>query len=93
MLASEMPGKCPRSQPLIPASLSCQRRRQAFLAGGPAMQPCRQEPAQHISSRITAHYESSRITAHYERKLYPVDGEPRGDPRITDELLAFLDQL
>ena len=49
------------------------------------MQPCRQAPAQHISSRITAHY---------ERKLYPVDGEPRGDPRITDELLlAFLDQL
>ena len=31
------------------------------------------------------------VTAHHERALYPVDGEPRADPRITHDLVLAVD--
>jgi RHS repeat-associated protein len=55
----------------------------------PAIDPVPDGPQNYHAVLLTHARES--VTSHYERALYPVDGEPRADPRITHDIVLDID--
>ena len=55
----------------------------------PSLYP-RPDGPQNYHAVFLAHAREA-VTAHYERTLYPVDGEPRADPRISHDVVLDVD--